>query len=245
LRSMAYGASPITDDVLKRSLATFGCHFFQLYGMTETTGAITQLDPADHDPEGHPERLQSCGKPYPWVEIRIVNPETGEDQPTGVVGELWTRSPQNMKGYWNKPEETAATLLPDGFLRTGDAGYFDDEGYLYLYDRVKDMVVSGGENIYPAEVENVLMSHPAVADVAVIGAPHERWGETVVAIVVPAAGQSPTPEELIAYTRVNLAHFKCPTSIDFAETLPRNPSGKLLKRELREPYWQGHDRRIQ
>jgi long-chain acyl-CoA synthetase len=245
LRAVVYGASPITDEVLKKSLATFGCHFIQVYGMTETTGAITQLDPSEHDPEGRPDVLRSCGKPYPWVELRIVDADTGQDAATGAVGELWTRSPQNMKGYWNKPDETAATLLPDGWLRTGDAGYFDDEGFVYLYDRVKDMVVSGGEYVYPAEVENVLMSHPGVADVAVIGVPHERWGETVKAIVVPAAGTSPTPEELIGFARERLAHFKCPTSVDFAETLPRNPSGKLLMRELREPYWRGHDRRIQ
>ena len=244
LRMIAYGASPITDEVLKRSIQTFGAHFYQLYGLTETTGAVTQLGPEDHDPDNRPELLRSCGKPFPWVELRVVDPETNTDQPVGKVGELWVRTSQNMKGYWNHPEETAKTKLPDGWLRTGDAGYLDDEGFVYLYDRVKDMIVSGGENVYPAEVENVLMSHPGVADVAVIGVPHEKWGETGKAIVVKAEGEDPTPEELIAYCRERLATFKCPTSVEFTDVLPRNPSGKLLKRELREPYWEGQARRI-
>ena len=243
LRVIAYGASPITDDVLRRSMAAFGCEFIQLYGLTETTGAITELSAADHDPENRPELLRSCGKAFPWVELRIVDPETGEDRADEQVGEIWCRTTQNMKGYWNHPEETAKTVTPDGWLRTGDAGYLRD-GYLYLYDRVKDMIVSGGENVYPAEIENVLMSHPAVADVAVIGVPDEKWGETVKAIVVRAAGAEPTPDELIAFTRERLAHFKCPKSVDWATDLPRNPSGKLLKRELREPYWAGQERRI-
>jgi long-chain acyl-CoA synthetase len=198
LRSIVYGASPITDEVLVRAMKT----------------------------------------------LRIVDPATEQDCPTGAVGELWTRSVQNMKGYWGKPEETARTIRSDGWLRTGDAGYVDADGYIYLTDRVKDMIVSGGENIYPAEIENVLMSHPAVADVAVIGVPDDRWGETVKAIVVAQPGMAPEPGEIIAFARARLAHFKCPTSVDFAPTLPRNPSGKLLKRALREPYWAGHARRI-
>jgi long-chain acyl-CoA synthetase len=242
LRTVVYGASPITDKVLIRAMEVFGADFIQVYGLTETTGAVTQLSPEDHDPEGNPDLLRSCGKPMHGVELRIVT-EEGADADEGAVGEVWIRTSQNMKGYWRKPEETAAALTPDGWMRTGDAG-FVKEGYLYLYDRVKDMIVSGGENVYPAEVENVLMTHPQVADVAVIGVPHERWGETVKAIVVPAEGSSPTPEELIGYAREHLAHFKCPTSVDFAEALPRNPSGKLLKRELREPYWEGQERRI-
>jgi acyl-CoA synthetase (AMP-forming)/AMP-acid ligase II len=149
-----------------------------------------------------------------------------------------------MKAYWNKPEETARVVGADGWLRTGDAGYLDAEGYVYLTDRVKDMIISGGENIYPAEVENALADHPALADVAVIGVPDARWGETVKAIVVRVPGTDPSPAEIIAYARQRLAHFKCPTSVDFADALPRNPSGKLLKRELREPYWKGHARRI-
>ena len=245
LRALAYGASPITNEVLSRSLRTFGCEFFQLYGLTETTGAITQLDPADHDPGGPRERLmRSAGKPYPHVELKIVDPESGEERARGEVGELWTRSAQNMKGYWNKPEETAKTMTADGWFKTGDAGLMDAEGYVFLTDRIKDMIVSGGENVYPAEVENALASHPAIADIAVIGVPHERWGETAKAIVVLKEGATLEPAELIAYAKERLAGFKCPTSVDFATELPRNPSGKLLKRELREPYWRDEERRI-
>ena len=171
-------------------MAAFGCGFCQVYGMTETTGAITALRFEDHDPDG-PRRglLRSAGKPHDSVEFRIVDPDTGATPNSGEVGEVWTRSPYNMAGYWAKPEETAATVDADGWLRTGDAGYFDAEGYLYLHDRIKDMVVSGGENVYPAEVENVLLAHPAVVDAAVIGVPDERWGETVKAIVVLAPGR--------------------------------------------------------
>ena len=245
LRSFVYGASPITDKVLVQGINTLKCGFYGVYGLTETSGGITCLYPDDHDPGGpHAGRLRSIGKPFGHVEIRIVDTATGEDQPTGVVGELWTRSAQNMKGYWGKPEETARTIDADGWLRTGDAGYFDADGFIYLHDRVKDMIVSGGENIYPAEVENVLMSHPSVADVAVIGVPDERWGETVKAIVVVTAGATLDEAELTAFARERLAHFKCPTSYDTIDALPRNPSGKILKRELREPYWQGIDRRV-
>jgi long-chain acyl-CoA synthetase len=245
LRSIVYGASPITDEVLLRSMETFRCPFIQVYGLTETTGAITQLGPEDHDPGGPRARLlRSAGRPFPWVELRIVDPATGEDCAPGTVGELWTRSPQNMLGYWKRPDETARTILPDGWLRTGDAGYLDDDGYVFLTDRVKDMIVTGGENVYPAEVENVLASHPAIADVAVIGVPDDRWGETVKAIVVRRDGADPAPAEVIAWARDRLAHYKCPTSVDFRESLSRNPSGKLVKRELREPYWQGQERRV-
>lgn len=236
LRAIVYGASPITDDVLVRALERFSCDLLQVYGQTETTGSITQLD--RHDPE----LLRSCGKPFGWVEVRIVD-EAGADVPVGTVGEVWTRSRQNMRGYWNNPDATAATLTPDGWLKTGDAGYLDSEGYLFLHDRVKDMIVSGGENVYPVEVENVLMTHSAVADVAVIGVPDATWGEAVKAIVVPAGG-TPTEAELIAYARDRLAGFKLPKSVSFAESLPRTPSGKVLKRALREPYWEGVGRRI-
>lgn len=239
---IAYGASPITESVLKASMDAFGCKFVQVYGLTETTGAVVQLDADDHDPDNRPELLRSCGKPYPWVQVRVVG-EDGKDLSANEVGELWIKSKQVMKGYWNKPEETAAALTDDGWFKTGDAGYVKD-GYLYLHDRVKDMIVSGGENVYPAEVENALMGHPEVADVGVVGIPDERWGEAVHAVVVKAEGTDPTPEALIAYAREHLAGFKCPKSISFAEALPRNPSGKILKRELREPYWAGRERQI-
>jgi long-chain acyl-CoA synthetase len=245
LRLVFYGASPISEDVLVRCMSTFGCRFCQVYGMTETTGAITALQPEDHDPDG-PRRglLRSAGQPHPSVEIRIVDPDSGHDAGVGEVGEVWTRSPYNMAGYWGKAEETAATVNDEGWLRTGDAGYFDDLGYLYLHDRMKDMIVSGGENIYPAEVENVLLSHPSVSDAAVIGVPDEKWGETVKAIVVLAPGADLDADAIIGHCRQHLAHYKCPTSVDAADALPRNPSGKILKRELRAPYWEGRERAI-
>jgi long-chain acyl-CoA synthetase len=225
-------------------MQTFRCPFIQVYGLTETTGAITQLPAEDHATEGPRARLlRSAGKPFPWVELRIVEPG-GRACAPGEVGEVWTRSVQNFKGYWGRDDDTARTLDADGWLRTGDAGYLDQDGYLFLTDRVKDMIISGGENIYPAEVENALSDHPAVADVAVIGVPDERWGETVKAIVVPHAGATAEAADIMAFARERLAHFKCPTSVDFVAALPRNPSGKILKRELREPYWQGRVRRI-
>jgi long-chain acyl-CoA synthetase len=246
LRTVFYGASPISEDVLVRCIETFGCDFAQVYGMTETTGAICALRAEDHDPDG-PRRhlLRSAGTPHPHVELRVVDPETGVDRPTGEVGEIWTRSPYNMLGYWERPEETARTITAQGWLRTGDAGYLDDEGYLYLHDRMKDMIISGGENVYPAEVENVLLSHPGIADAAVIGVPDDRWGETVKAVIVPADVQAaPSADEVIAFCRERLAHYKCPTSVDLTGALPRNPSGKILKRELRAPYWEGRERSI-
>jgi len=244
LRTIIYGASPITDDVLVRSMKTFGADFIQVYGLTETTGAVTILVPEEHDPGGPRSwLLRSCGRPWTGTELRIVDPESLAERPEGEVGEIWVRSPQNMKGYWKMPDATAAALPGDGWFRTGDAGYLR-EGYLFIHDRVKDMIISGGENIYPAEVENALMQHPDVADVAVIGVPSERWGETVKAVAVRAPGRDVSDADLIAYSRQNLAHYKCPTSIDWVEALPRNPSGKILKTELREPYWKGHTRRV-
>ena len=244
LRAIAYGASPITDSVLMKAMEVFGCDFIQVYGMTETTGAITQLDPEYHDPVNRPGLLRSCGKPYAWVEMRLVDPDTGKDVPIGTVGELWTRSPQNMKGYWGNDAATKATIDEDGWLRTGDAGYQDDEGFLYLHDRVKDMIVTGGENVYPAEVENVLAKHADVADVAVVGVPDEKWGEAVKAVVVKREGSDVTSQDLITFAREHLAGYKLPKSVDFTDVLPRNPSGKLLKREIRAPYWEGASRNI-
>jgi long-chain acyl-CoA synthetase len=244
LCTIFYGASPISDDLLVRALNGFGCSFAQVYGLTETTGAITSLPAEDHDPGGpRAHLLRSAGRPFAHVELRIVDPETGDDQPIGEVGEIWTRSEQNMLGYWGKPEESAAVLSEDGWFRTGDAGWLDAEGYLFLHDRIKDMIITGGENVYPAEVENALLAHPSVADAAVIGVPHDKWGEAVKAIVVPAsgalddAGEDELSADIIAATRERLAHYKCPTSVDYVEVLPRNPSGKILKRELRTPYW--------
>lgn len=250
LARVMYGASPISTDVLSRAMDIFGCEFCQVYGLTETTGAITQLDPEDHDPSGpRAHLLQSVGRPVPGCEIRVVDAD-GNDLADGEVGEVWSKTLQNLKTYYKNPEATAEAF-PEGraenglgWFRTGDAGYLND-GFLFLTDRIKDMIVSGGENVYPAEVENVLMSHASVADVAVIGVPHDKWGETVKAVIVkadPAADISDA--ELIAHCRENLAGYKCPTSIDVATELPRNPSGKLLKREIRDPYWAGHDRNV-
>jgi long-chain acyl-CoA synthetase len=245
LDTIFYGASPISEDVLVRCMDVIGCRFSQVYGMTETSGAIVRLDHEDHDPDGERRHLlRAAGKALPGVEIRIVDPDSGSDVSPNTVGEIWTRSAYNMIGYWQKPEETASTIVSGGWLRTGDAGYIDDDGYLFLHDRIKDMVVSGGENIYPAEVENALLGVPGIVDAAVIGVPDDTWGETVKAVVVRAPGSDVSSEEIIASCRTRLAHYKCPTSVDFAESLPRNPSGKILKRELREPYWVGRERRV-
>ncbi len=239
---LMYGASPIGEALLLRALEVLRCRFMQAYGMTETTGTIVNLDPQDHDPGGPRARLlRSCGKAVSWVELQVTDPTTGQPVPTGSVGEIWVRSPMVMKGYWNNPEATAQTLMPGGWLRTGDAVYQDEDGYIYLYDRFKDMIISGGENVYPAEVENAMGGHPAILEVAAIGVPHERWGETVKAVVVLRPGMQATADELIAYTRERLARYKCPTSIEFAQTLPRNASGKLLKRELRRNYMKEQD----
>jgi acyl-CoA synthetase (AMP-forming)/AMP-acid ligase II len=241
LRHIVYGASPIPLDLLRDALATFRCDFGQVYGMTETTGTITYLPPEDHDPAGTP-RMRSCGRPLPVAEVKVVD-DSGHELPIGQVGEIVCRSRLNMKGYWNLPDETAKAIR-DGWLYTGDAGYFDAEGYLYIYDRIKDMIVSGAENIYPAEVESALFGHPAVADVGVIGVPDERWGEAVKAIVVREPGTNVSAEELIAFVRTRIGGYKVPKSIDFVEALPRNASGKILKRELRAPYWQGRERQV-
>jgi long-chain acyl-CoA synthetase len=245
LQVFVYGASPISEEVLARSVQVFGCKFWQAYGLTETTGAVVNLPPDDHDvSDANRHRLRSCGLPGPGVELRIVGPDGETDVPTGEVGEIWIRSRQVMKGYWHMPEETAKSITPDGWFKSGDAGYLDADGYLYIHDRVKDMIVSGGENVYPAEVENVLMAHPAIADVAVIGVPDERWGETAKAIVVKAPGADVTEQEIIDFARERLARFKCPSSVEWIDALPRNPSGKILKKDLRAPYWEGRERNV-
>lgn len=241
LRTLIYGGSPMSPSTAAIAREVFDCDLVQGYGMTETCGPITFLDADDHRRGG--ERLASAGRPVSGVEMGVFDPVTGERAPLRVTGEVWTRSAMLLHGYRNQPDEYAAVLRADGWFRTGDAGYLDEDGYLFLRDRVKDMIVSGGENVYPVEVENVLMSHPGVRDAAVIGVPHERWGETVKAVVVQAGAGLDT-DRLIAHCRERLAHYKCPTSVDVVTALPRNPSGKLLKRELRTPYWAGRDRGI-
>ena len=237
LRSIAYGAAPITTPVLKASLRTFGCALFGLYGLTESTGGVVALEPEDHDPGGPREHLlRSAGRPYPWVELTIADPLSGAPLAPHAVGEVWLRGPNVTPGYFNRPAETAAALTPDGWLRTGDGGYVDDEGYLFLTDRIKDMIVSGGENVYPVEVEEALAQHADVADVAVIGVPDPHWGEAVKALIVARPGARPAPEDIIAFARERLAGYKLPRSVDVVSELPRTPSGKVLKRELRERY---------
>jgi acyl-CoA synthetase (AMP-forming)/AMP-acid ligase II len=236
-----YGGSPISLALLRRALAAFKCRFGQVYGLTETAGAITYLAPEDHDVDD-PARLQSCGKPLRHAHVRVVD-KNGRDLAACQIGEIVCRTAQNMAGYWNRPEETAAVLRGE-WLHTGDAGYFDEDGYLYIHDRIKDMIVSGGENVYPAEVEHALIGHPDVADVAVIGIPDERWGEAVNAFVVKKPGSDATPGELIAFCRQRIAGFKVPKSVEFVDALKRNAAGKVLKHELRAPYWAGQARRV-
>lgn len=243
LTHVLYGASPMPVDLLRECMDVFGCGFVQQYGMTETTGTIVYLPPQDHDPKGN-ERMRSAGLPMPGVEIAILGAD-GARLAANEIGEIATRSAANMKGYWRKADATASTINGDGWLRTGDAGYLDEDGYLFIQDRIKDMIISGGENVYPAEVENAVHGHPHVAEVAVIGVPDETWGESVKAIVVPKPGVTPDAADIIAFTRSRIAHFKAPRSVDFLATpLPRSSSGKILRRELREPYWAGKDRRV-
>ena len=240
MTELYYGASPIPLDVLRRSMAAFpNAGFIQCYGATETCGTVVYLPPTDHDPAGN-QRMRGCGKPFPGNEVKIIDGE-GHALPSGQVGEICIKSVSVMHGYHNKPEATAKAVV-DGWYLTGDAGYLDEDFYLYIHDRVKDMIVSGAENIYPAEVENALHEHPAVADCAVIGVPDEKWGEAVKAIVVRRAEVS--PQELIAFVRERIAGYKVPKSVDFIEALPRNASGKILKKDLREPYWAGRERRV-
>jgi long-chain acyl-CoA synthetase len=242
IETMLYGASPIPLDLLREAIEVFKCGFAQLYGMTETTGTATYLPPGDHDPTGQSQRMKSAGKPLPGVRVKVVG-EHGESLPPHQVGEICLASPANMTGYWNLPEATGKTLV-EGYVHTGDAGYLDEDGYVYVHDRVKDMIVSGAENVYPAEVESALFGHPAIADVAVIGVPDERWGEAVKAVVVLKPDTTAEADELIAFARARIAAYKCPKTVDFIDALPRNPSGKILKRELRAPYWAGYERNV-
>jgi long-chain acyl-CoA synthetase len=234
LQRLYYGGGPVSSSVLSRALKAFDCDFVQGFGMTECA-LVTALDPKYHD---RPELLRSCGRPIADTEIRLVDSGTLTDVPVGEVGELWVRSPRVMSGYWNKPEITAETITPEGWLRTGDAASTDNEGFLYIRDRLKDMIITGGENVYCAEVENVLMEHPDIAECAVIGVPSEKWTETVKAIVVLRPGSSVDQAEIVQFCRLRLAGYKCPTSVEFVADLPRTPAGKLQKFVLRQPYWQ-------
>jgi len=242
VKYMLYGASPIPLDLLKECISVFGCQFVQLYGMTETCGTVVVLAPEDHSPEGSP-RMRSAGRPMPGVELAILDPE-GQRLGAGEVGEIAIRSDACMTGYWKQHDATSRTISADGWLRTGDAGYVDADGFLYIHDRIKDMIISGGENIYPAEVENAIFGHPEVQDVAVIGVPDTKWGESVKAIVVRVPDADLSEADVIAWARQRIAAFKAPRSVDFIDALPRNASGKILRRSLREPYWRALDRQV-
>ena len=242
IKYIMYGASPIPLELLRQCIAMFGAEFVQNYGMTETTGTICVLPPEDHSVEGNP-RMRSVGKPVAGVEIVIRGPD-GAAMAQGEIGEIVTRSAANMLGYWKLPEATASTMDAQGWIATGDVGYIDADGYVYMYDRAKDMIITGGENVYPAEVESAIYGHPDVLEVAVIGVPDAKWGEAVKAVCVPKPGCTVEPDSVIAWTRERVAGFKVPKSVDVIEALPRNPSGKILRRSLREPYWAGQERQI-
>ncbi|MCW2774541.1 MAG: long-chain-fatty-acid--CoA ligase [Nocardioides sp.] len=245
LKTYTYGASPMPLPLLRAAMEAWpDTDFIQVYGLTEVAGVATHLLPEAHRDPDHPERLVSAGQPIDEMEVRVVDPGTLEDVPAGEHGEIWLRTPQLMKGFLGKAEETAAVITADGWFRTGDMGRQDAAGFVYVEDRLKDMIISGGENIYSPEIERVLAEHPAVMEVAIIGVPDDRWGETVKAVVSLTPGTQAAEDELIAYCREHLAHFKCPRSVDIVDALPRNPTGKILKRELRAPYWEGRDRSV-
>ena len=244
LRTVVYGASPIAAETLRKAMTIFQCDFAQAYGMTETTAGTHRVERSRPPARARrPPRAAAVGRPAGARHRVAHRRRAGPLLPPGAVGEVVARGPQLMRGYWNLAEASAKALA-GGWMHTGDAGRLDEQGYLYIEDRVKDMIVSGGENVYPREVENVLFQHPAVADAAVIGVPDPKWGEAVKAIVVLNAGAAATAEELITFCRAQLGGYKLPRSVDFSASLPRNPSGKVLKRELREPYWKGHTRRV-
>lgn len=246
LKRLVYGASPMPVELLKKGLQKWGQIFSQGYGMTETAPLLTGLDTWEHIVEGEPEqvrRLNSVGKEAAGVEVRVVNVE-GDDVQPGEIGEIIARGPNIMKGYWRMPEATAAAIV-DGWMHTGDLATVDEENYIYIVDRSKDMIISGGENIYSVEVENALYTHPAVLECAVIGIPHDMWGEAVHAVIVCKPGMNASEEELIAHARTQIAGYKVPRSIEFLpEALPKSGAGKILKRDLREKYWAGKSKNV-
>ncbi|MBI5444312.1 MAG: long-chain fatty acid--CoA ligase [Deltaproteobacteria bacterium] len=245
LRYFMYGAAPMSTEKLRRALKVFGPVMIQGYGQTEAPGTITYLGPEEHFVAGEiaPEsRLSSCGRPYPMVRCAILD-EENRPVPDGQVGEICAAGDIVMKGYYNDPQKTAETIV-GGWLHTGDVGFFDAEGYLHITDRKKDMIITGGFNVFSAEVEGVLNGHPAVRECAVVGIPDEKWGEAVKAVVELNAGQVATAEELIALCKERLGSVKAPKSVDFVEALPRSSAGKILKREVRAKFWEGRDRQV-
>jgi fatty-acyl-CoA synthase len=243
LRTVIYGASPMPLPVIQRGLALWGPRFVQYYGQTEAPIFLTLLSRQDHLGPGAEQRLLSCGQPSPDAEVRIVDPD-GNEVPTGTIGEIVVRAPYRMKEYFNAPDLNAAMLLPGGWLRTRDLGRFDERGYVYLIDRTSDMIVTGGYNVYPREVEDVLMAHPAVQECAVVGAPDDTWVEAVTAFVALKPGAQASEAELIAFARERLAAYKTPKAVHFAETLPKSAVGKVLRRAVRDPLWAGRQRPI-
>lgn len=241
---MLYGASPIAEAVLGRAMAAFPkTNFFHAYGMTELSPLATLLPSWYHTPEGRKTgKLRSVGRASYCVEAKIVDTE-GNEVPRGTVGEVAVRGPNVMLGYWNKPKETAAAVR-NGWMHTGDGATMDDDGFIYIVDRIKDMIITGGENVYSAEVENAIAQHPAVATAAVIGIPNDRWGEMVHAVVILKSGATVTADALIAHCKTLIAGYKCPRSIEFREQLPLSGAGKVLKTVLREPFWKGRARAV-
>jgi len=243
LRYLIYGAAPMPLELLKQAVHTMpNTQFLQAYGMTETTGTVSILPPEDHTTEGN-QRMRSAGKALPGVAIEVRGPDNRE-VPRGEIGEVCVLSPSNTRGYWKLPEATASTIDPDGWLHTGDAGVMDADGYVYIQDRIKDMIISGGENVYPAEVESAIYGHPAIAEVAVIGVPSAKWGEEVKACVVAKPGCEVDEADVIAWARERIAAFKAPKSVTVIPVMPRNATGKILRRELRAPYWEGQERQV-
>ncbi|GLP77612.1 long-chain-fatty-acid--CoA ligase [Mycobacterium antarcticum] len=242
LKTYGYGASPMPLPLLRKALEAWpDTDFIQAYGLTEVGGVISLLAPEDHR-NGDEERMGSAGRVVPGAEVRVVDPDSLEDVAPGEQGELWFRSKQLMKGYHNKPDATAEAITEDGWFRTGDIGRVDAQGYIFVEDRLKDMIITGGENVYSIEVERVIAEHPAVAEVAVIGVPDEKWGESVKA-VVSLEGEA-TEKEIIAFARERLAAYKCPRTVDVVDELPRNPTGKILKKDLRQPHWEAAGRKV-
>jgi long-chain acyl-CoA synthetase len=241
LKRIYYVGSPMPVELLKRGLKTWGPFFLQGYGLTESGPNITALPKEDHmvldKPTEEQEMLISCGRPDIGVHVRIVD-DNGNDVEPGEVGEIIAQSKHNMIEYWRKPDDTRETII-DGWLYTGDMGRYDERGYIYIVDRKKDMIISGGENIYPREVEETIYKHPSVLEAAVIGIPDPYWTEKVHAVVTLKKGASLTEQELINFCKQRLARYKAPKSVEFVDALPKNPAGKILKRELREKYWKG------
>ena len=240
LRLILHGAAPIATELLRRAIEVLGCSFIQGYGMTEAAPLLTVLP--EEEELVHDERLRSAGREVVGVEVTVRRPDGSLCDP-GEVGEIVARGPNIMRGYLNKPDETAE-VLKDGWYWTRDMAYSDELGYLYIVDRAKDMIITGGENVYSIEVEDAVMAHPSVLEVAVIGVPDERWGERIHAVVVLKPGAQLDPEELKTFCKERIAGYKCPRSVEFVDALPKSGAGKIVKKDLRDKHWAGHERRV-